>query len=145
MSAMTYNRVDLAQEQLEDALVLFLEQKKYASAISLAGAAEEIFGKELIRRGEQNVQDWKFDQMEVFHKLLHGKELEKRKFNEEENRVRNALKHLDEKDSSEITVDLEQAACWMLVRACENARRLGRPIAGFEQFDQWFYQNIVGI
>jgi hypothetical protein len=145
MSESTYSRVGLAHEQLEDAISLFLDKKCYASAISLAGAAEEVFGMALVRRGEQAVLDWKFKEMAMVHKLLHGKELERKFFVKEENRIRNALKHFKDTDNLNITTDLKDAACWMLVRACENARKLGFNIARFEEFDNWFYENIVGI
>jgi hypothetical protein len=135
----------LAQEQLEIALSLFLEKKSYASAITLAGAAEEVLGKELVRRGEQPVLDWKFDQMGLVHQLLHGKPLHRTKFVKEENLIRNAVKHFDDNSSPDITVDLEDAACWMLVRACENAQRLGLNITQWWEFDNWFYEHVVGI
>ncbi len=91
MSEQTYNRLALAQEQLDVALSLFLDRRSHSSSITLAGAAEEIVGKELARRGDQPVLDWKFGEMAVVHKLLHGEELERKKFVAEENLVRNAL------------------------------------------------------
>jgi hypothetical protein len=33
--------------------------KEYASSVTLAGAAEEIFGKALNRQGKEAVLDWK--------------------------------------------------------------------------------------
>ncbi len=145
MTECTYLRVDLAKEQLEVALSLFLEKQSYAAAITLAGAAEEILGKELVRQKKQPVLEWKFTQMVVFHKLLHGEDLKSKKFFAEENRIRNDLKHFDENENSTLTTDLEDAACWMLVRACENAQRLEIEIARFRDFDNWFYENVVGI
>jgi len=145
MTEQTYSRLDLAQEQLDVALDLFLENKSYASSITLAGAAEEIFGKELLRQGKTPVLDWKFDQMGVVHQLLHGAPLERKHFVKEENRIRNSLKHFDDKDNPQITVDIEDAACWILVRACENALILGMPIDRFEEFNDWFYVNVVGV
>jgi hypothetical protein len=50
----TYNRVDLATEQLEAALSLFLVEKSYVSTLTLAGAAAEALGKALSDRGEQS-------------------------------------------------------------------------------------------
>ena len=76
MSERTYNRLSLAQEQLDVALSLFLEGRSHASAITLAGAAEEVIGKELTRQGGQPVLDWKFGEMAPVQKLLHGRELE---------------------------------------------------------------------
>ncbi len=141
----TYTRVDLAKEQLEVALSLFLDQNSYAATITLAGAAEEILGKELVHQKKQPVLEWKFDQMGIFHKLLHGKDLTHTAFFAEENRIRNALKHFDKTEDSVLVADLADAACWLLVRACENAQRLGIELGRFQEFDNWFYENMAGI
>ena len=45
----------IAKEQLETALRLYFEQRDYYSAITLAGAAEEILGKMLNHNGEENL------------------------------------------------------------------------------------------
>jgi len=33
----------------------------------------------------------------------------------------------------------------MLVRACDNALRLGIECDRFVEFDNWFYENVVGV
>jgi len=144
MNERTHRRLDLAIEQLDDAITLFLDRRLFASAITLAGAAEEIFGKELSRRGQEHVLDWKFSQLSICHRLLHGKELLKKSFFDEENRVRNCLKHFGETDPI-FTADLETPAVWMIVRSMENARRLEFEIERFVDFDNWFYEHVVGI
>ncbi len=57
----------------------------------------------------------------------------------------NALRHFNETDGPSFDADLTEAACWMLVRACDNARRLGLSLAGFDTFDDWFYTHFVGV
>jgi len=59
--------------------------------------------------------------------------------------VTNALHHFDETDAPDLNADLEKAAPWLLVRACENAHRLGLTVAGFDAFNDWFYENVIGI
>jgi hypothetical protein len=145
MAEHTYLRVDLAKHQLEVALALFLDDRSFASAITLAGAAEETFGKELGRRGNQSALERKFSHMKVFHELLHRKKFERKVFFEEENRIRNDLKHFGENDTPTLTVDLEDAACSMLVRACENAKELKLEIVRFSDFDNWFYEYVLGV
>lgn len=54
MPTETLNKIDLAIEQLETALFLFLEHKNYVSALTLAGAAEEILGKAAKIKGIEN-------------------------------------------------------------------------------------------
>lgn len=61
------------------------------------------------------------------------------------NRVSNALRHFNEKDAPDFEADLEEAAYWMLVRACENGHRLGRVVQGFDDFNEWFLEQVVGI
>jgi hypothetical protein len=145
MAEKTYERLTLAKEQLDVALSLFLDHQSYASAITLAGAAEEIFGEALSLRGEQNVLDWSFANTISFHKTFHVMKPEKKEYIDKENLARNALKHLQEDKGPTITVDIEKAACWMLVRTLENAKRLGLEISRNLDFDNWFYENIVGV
>jgi hypothetical protein len=49
-----FTKIDVAVDQLDWAIRLFLDHRAYVPAITLAGAAEEILGKplaRLIRRG----------------------------------------------------------------------------------------------
>lgn len=141
----TYSRLDLAKEQIEIAIYLFLELKSYASALTLAGAAEAVIGAELKRKGKQLALDWKYENVASFHKKLYGDDLIKKKFIAEENHVRDALKHFDRTDDPNITCDLPDVSLWMIVRACENAKRVGLDIARVDEFNNWFYEYVVGI
>ena len=145
MAAETHERLNLAKVQLDTALELFLDHKNYPSAITLAGAAEEIFGKALTLDGCKSVLDSSYEQMAVFHAMLDGIKLNKTIYVGKENYAKNALKHLQNDSGPTITIDLEDAACWMLVRAIHNGRELGLEFARFQDFDNWFLQNIVGI
>ncbi len=145
MSEQTYDRVALAKEQLDTALDLFLDLSKYSSAVTLAGAAEEIFGRALSAKGDVSALDYKYESMAEFYRMLHGNELKKKEFVSEENRARDALKHLQEKTGPTFSAGLEIAACWMIVRALQNGRSLGLEFEGFQEFDNWFYEHIVGV
>ena len=66
-------------------------------------------------------------------------------FVDEKNMARNSVKHMDSKTDETFDADLEDEALWMLVRACDNLLRLGlHPTKRMQQFDEWFYENIVG-
>lgn len=145
MTENIYSRIELAKEQLELALALFLDNTSYASAITLAGAAEEVFGKGLSRQGKQSVFEWKLEQMNVVSSLLYGNQLSKKDFSAKENQIRNMLKHFDSKEDETFKADLEESACWLIVRACENASRLGVDISREREFNQWFLKNIIGL
>ncbi len=75
MTSQTCNRIDLAHEQLEMAIVAFLELERFASAITLASAAERVLGQALRHAGKQSVLDWKFEATDLVHAALHGKSL----------------------------------------------------------------------
>jgi len=145
MTAKTCNRIDLAHEQLETAIAVFLERRCYAATITLAANAERVLGQALRRNGLQAVLDWQFDAEKLVHTALHGRPLERKTFNDAQNRVANVVRHFDADDSQDFDADLEEAACWMLVRACENAHRLGLTVQGFDAFNDWFYEHIVGV
>ena len=146
MGEATHKRVDLAVEQLGDALRLFLDEQRYASALTLAGAAEEVLGRAVEHGGGTSNLQWKFSKVAQVDQALFGKPLKWSEFVDEENAARNALKHMREPDEHTLDTDLEMAAVWMLVRACDNYRRLGlEETEEMGRFTGWFYENVVGI
>jgi hypothetical protein len=145
MTKETYNRLDLAKGQLDTALELFLDKKNYSSAITLAGAAEEIFGDALRLNNKKPALDNSYDLTAELHTRFHSTTLNKKNYTDKENFARNALKHLQNDKGVSITIDLEEAACWMLVRAIQNGRELNFEFELFQDFENWFYENIVGI
>lgn len=145
MPAQHCNRIALAHEQLETAITLFLEHGSFASVITLAGAAERVMGQALRHAGKRAVLDWKADAADLVHAALHRKPLDRSAFAAAENRVSNALRHFDATDEEDFDADLDEAACWMLARACENAHRLGLEVRGFDTFNDWFLEHIVGV
>jgi len=146
MSAQMHQRIDLATEQLDVALQLFLDKRSYVSALSLAGAAEEIFGKALDHQGKEHSLKYKFDAIAPIHHVLNGAPLAWRNFADDENRARNAAKHMRIPADATVTMDIEDAALWMIVRAIDNFERLG--LAKSDRicaFENWFYAHVVGV
>lgn len=127
------------------AVKLFLNKACYPSVVTLAGAAEEVFGRMAARTGVKPVLEEFYEPAAVVHKALHREELDKKAFSAGKNRARNALKHLQQDGGDSISIDLEDAACWMLVRALGNAQKVGVHVPRQAEFDDWFYENIVGI
>ncbi|WP_219097549.1 hypothetical protein [Pseudomonas sp. UMAB-40] len=147
MTEATHNKVEIAIEQLEIALGLFLSCKSYVSALTLAGAAEEIFGM------AANIKGIKSSLQEQFE-FYHHPGLEwinsPKKWSEfttrGKNKVRNSVKHLSGKEDLTFEADIEDEALWMLVRAIDNYSRLEfQPTELMHEFDGWFYENVVGI
>lgn len=145
MAEQTYDRISLAKGQLDTAIDLFLNDRNYSAAVTLAGAAEEIFGRALQVAGEKAALDRSYESMADLHQSLVGEVLDRKRFVSEENLARDALKHLQESKGPTVTIDLETAACWMLVRAIQNGMKLGFVFERYQEFDNWFHENIVGI
>ncbi|MBT3068775.1 hypothetical protein [Rhodoferax sp. U11-2br] len=145
MGEQTYYRLDLAKEQLDIALDLFLDQKKFSAAITLAGASEEIFGRALKLKGITPAVEKSYEAMARFHDELMGEKLDRTQYIDKENFARNALKHLQNDRGPTIEIDLEEAACWMLVRALQNGKLLEIVFERDRDFDNWFYENIIGV
>ena len=147
MEYSTHNKVNLAIEQLEAALSLFLEEKSYVCALTLAGAAEEILGMAAKIEGIEN-------SLQESYRIYCTPELSwinaPKTWSEfttnGKNKVRNAVKHLADAEDLNFQADIKDEALWMLVRATDNYNRLGfNPTELMHEFDGWFYENIVGI
>jgi hypothetical protein len=113
-------RRDLALAQLQTALRLYFDAGHHASVITLAGAAEEIFGKLVTASGGDNSLDSIKRAVSEIHKKLYGEPLEDKHIRNRANAARNSLKHWDEGDTEIIKFDLEQEAHDMLHRAIDK-------------------------
>ena len=134
----------LAAEQLEVAIEVFLAKRSFAAAVTLAGAAEELFGVECRDRGLVPFTDWMYENTEPLFQHFYGSKNTKKRFVADQNAVRNALKHLNARDAIRKQVELEESACWMIVRADYNAELLDYAINGRNEFNDWFLTNVVG-
>ncbi|WP_000304323.1 hypothetical protein, partial [Vibrio mimicus] len=139
------NRINLSIEQLEMAIGLFLSKKSFVSALTLAGAAEEVLGQAVKRRGEENSLQEQY-RISQSTNWITPAESWAEFTTRNKNKVRNAVKHLAEKDAVEFVADIEDEALWMIVRATDNYRRLGLDYTDLmHEFDCWFYEHVVGI
>ena len=146
MAEKTYQRVDLAKEQLENALELFLRRGSFVSALTLAGAAEEILGKALSQRGEKTTLQHEYPLIKPVEELFRNEPFSWKEFVEKKNLARNAAKHMKDASVSIVTADLADEALWMIVRACDNHARLGlQETPLMKEFEDWFYEHVVGL
>ena len=135
-SPVELSKLDIAKLQIERALVLMLDEKDYVSAITLAGASEEITGTLLRKRERLSA----YDQMKtgferIFH-FLHGHAPLDGSFNELANGVRNGLKHYQDGDA--LRFDPEDAAADILDRAVSNLWALtSEESRNMERFKQY--------
>jgi hypothetical protein len=72
MSVRAHYVTDLALDQLESALRLYFEGKDFASVITLAGAADEIFGKLLSASGKEHSLESLTKAVTAIHEKLFG-------------------------------------------------------------------------
>ena len=146
MAEQTHQRIELAQEQLDVALELFLSKRSLISALTLAGAAEEILGRALKFRGKKTALEYEHSVVAPVEEFLRGKPFALKDLINEKNRVRNAAKHMGAQSETQVVADLEDEGLWMLVRACENYKRLDlEATPRMVEFDDWFHQNVAGI
>lgn len=119
----------IALEQLHCAIGLFLEQR-FVPAITLAGAAEEIYGKAVARRNHRHAMKLIWD----FVSLRNPAGKTEKQVADECNRVKNALKH---QVHGLIEFDPKLEAFLLVTRAIENYLRLGKTKTGLmNQFNE---------
>ena len=123
-SQVTLSNLEIAERQIERSIELFLEKKDYVSALTLAGAAEEILGKLLKDQGKKH---WLEEITGAALKALgyRKSELEtppaaqaKKEIVEIANRSRNSMKHYNKDGSITLKIDVEAAN--MIDRAISN-------------------------
>lgn len=112
-----YTKIEIAEHQLNQSLQLFLVDKDYISAITLAGASEEILGKLLEARNIENALENWVDTTLGFAKIFGVSELNRKQVISDANYSRDSLKHIKDGDSVLVT---KNDAIQILERAIQN-------------------------
>jgi hypothetical protein len=135
MAIQTFDKEFVARTQLDRAIALFAEPGEYLSAITLAGAAEEILGKLVTESGRDNSLTSLTQAAAAVHEHLFQEVVEPSVFLHAANRARNALKHLDTSAGRNIVIDPQQEASDIINRAIDNywilTSSLTPPMADF--------------
>ncbi|HSD60123.1 MAG TPA: hypothetical protein VLC55_04650 [Burkholderiales bacterium] len=113
----TLSKVEVAEHQLNAAIRLFLDENDFVSAITLAGASEEILGKLLERQERKHSLAELAESCVKVGKHHFGEEWAPKHFVEMQTYFRNGLKHIT--DGSPITVP-RAAADQIIGRAIDN-------------------------
>lgn len=127
-------KIDIAEQQLLHAIELFCSDERIVSAITLAGAAEEILGKLVSGARQTNsIESEVTDKCELFESFF-GRVENPKTFYAQENHARNELKHIG--NGNDVELDLEQEAVNLIERAINNFKML-RPEgnSAFHAFD----------
>lgn len=120
MAIDTYSSEDIALVQLETALRLYAEGDDFFSVITLAGAAEEVLGKVVSRKGKENSLDALKKAASAVHTYLYGEKVKYSVYVYRANYFRNKIKHVNPGIEPLITFDVKEEAGDMLTRAIDN-------------------------
>ena len=134
----TFSKMDIAKSQLDTAIALYLGGSDLVSAITLAGAADEILGKSVRGLGGKSALDETVERLCGMYETAFNETPDPKKFVELRNRARNEFKHVGV--IPDISVDLEREAVSMLRRAIENYRKLD---SGFREKFREFEQEML--
>lgn len=86
-----FDKLTIADEMLEKAIEIYLDDKKFFSALHLAGAAQEIYGKWLRINGGQDFSKIMLDNAEkIFDKPINRKAIK-----ESDKHSKNTIKHFN--------------------------------------------------
>lgn len=141
MNARTYTRFELAHNQLEAAIALYITNRDRLSAITLAGAADVILSQLVLRSGKPNFTDLVLQKnieagrgavtREVF-----GKEVNDTLFI-------NQLKHFDDDAQEVVELDVDECALAAILKALANYVALPEHQRDLVQvFKLWVKQNL---
>ena len=114
---------EIAQAQLERAVILALDNTDSISAVTLAGAADEILGSLLRQQGRQTSYGGLGQLISDIHGKIWKEKMNSAEFNELANGIRNHFKHF--RGSEKVRADPAQEACNLIHRAISNYTSLG--------------------
>jgi len=122
MTETTTTKLALAQQQLETAIALFVSRRDRVSAITLAGAADGILHGLVLKAGKQPFADYAMGVREALSGETPAKVKFARHINDKLNI--NDLKHMDEGEADEVTLDPDISALGAILKAIANHHAL---------------------
>ena len=123
MATLVYDTIlksELAYSQLNVAIEFYTSSKEYPAVVTLAGAAEEIYGKLVQQRGGKTALKGITERLCEMHRAAFNEEPNEKDYVNIRNRTRNELKHIG--TGGDFTADLEYEASELLERALHNYR-----------------------
>ncbi len=117
-------KITLAREQLEDGVQLLLE-RRYVSALTLLGAAEEILSRLAEEQGGKHFLDGIWEEVNAWNRRFGGDDVPKTRIYRSFNEPRNSVKHHTPGVVPSVAIFKEPAALMMARRAQHAADYLG--------------------
>lgn len=114
----TLTNLEIAERQLDRAISLFFDEEDCISALTLAGAAEEILGKLLTANGNSHCLDEIIDFSLKFQNIDTGDQRARKEVSNIANFFRNRLKHFNAQ--GEVTFSVDFYAAEVIERATTN-------------------------
>lgn len=138
------SKSEIATIQLEEAILLFLDEK-FLCALTLAGAAEEIFSRLANSIGRPSAAEG--SAAAILDLKNRGgvaglADVSQSSLIKQWNKGRNAVKHHDPKESEIVVLNVFDEAYWMIRRGLDNAKVVGVPIRNELDFENWVVVNI---
>lgn len=142
MTKRTYKRLELAENQLEDAIGLFVSGGDRFSVISLAGAADVILCRLVSNAGKENFTEVLLQQKET--QVAPAATIQSYGKSINDMLLINHLKHMDEDEDGYIDIDdLEECAIGTILKALSNYVIIaGREKDFVQAFLAWVRLNL---
>ncbi len=122
MADTTLTKLQLAEQQLETAIGLFVSRRDRVSAITLAGAADGILHGLVIKAGKQPFADYVIAMSEAMAGQTPSKAKVARHINDQ--LKINDLKHMDQDDDESVVLDVDISALGAILKAIANHHAL---------------------
>ena len=133
-----FDKLLIADEMLEAAIELFLDDKKYFPSLHLAGAAQEIYWKWIRINGGK---DHTTNMLDIYEKHI-DEPLDRKSIKREDKRPKNTIKHFDNKKDRYAFLNPELDSFMLLSEAVTEHTILKRAKTGnIDRFIKYFKKN----
>lgn len=133
-------KINIAKEQLEDGIDLFLE-KRYISSLTLLGAASEIFSNLYYEKHGVHPLDLEWERANRIRSILGHPHISKSQLKRINNSAKNKIKHHDVGDPDRMYINRFGEAFMMLQIAAGTGEALGVKYKNKSQYKRWFNDN----
>lgn len=141
MTAKTYKTLELAENQLQTSIGLFLSGGDKFSAITLAGAADVILCRLVLNAGQENFTEFAMREANTNGESNETRESHGRLIND--TLFINDLKHMDDDEDGFIVMDVDECALGAILKALANYVILAGSKKDFVQaFLAWVRLNL---
>jgi len=133
-------KVNFAKEQLEDAILLYLDGR-YISAITLLGAAREIFSTAIEKKTGHNIDDRQWELMNKIRTNVGTPHISKRALLKMDRQLYNSVKHYNIDESETLHINRRYEAFPMLYHTFNLALYLDINFKNKAKFKKYLKEN----